>query len=83
MGPKLAGRPKDLIHKLYKKVTDKGYTPNNPHFACKGCDLDIPGKELTKLCAHCLACTYLFTEQTELAHTCVGAVLKILEVQRS
>jgi hypothetical protein len=75
MAPKGLGRPKNQIHTLYKKVTGQGHAANNPHFECIGCDADVLGKELSKLCAHSTHCTYLTDEQRELAGTCFTRAL--------
>jgi hypothetical protein len=82
MAPKGLGRPKNQIHTLYKKVTGQGHAANNPHFECIGCDADVLGKELSKLCAHSTHCTYLTDEQRELAGTCFEELAKKTAVSK-
>jgi hypothetical protein len=74
MGPKLPGRPPAPIHKLYKRV--EGSKPTDPKFSCIGCEEELRGKELVKLCLHSYHCKGLTEADKQFASTCADGLEK-------
>jgi hypothetical protein len=62
---KLGGRPKAIIHQLYSRVA--GSKDNAPWYKCIGCEEELPGKQLHKLCDHSNGCSSLTSDQKKLA----------------